>query len=180
MKAKIQYGVEILDKIIGSVALPWMKMKKSDVHITFTKVFFESDHQLILHLTSKYKADNDFARFILNMDDNTEKQLFSHYSIPLAKDSYTDSTERYMAMIRDKKSRWDVHPFESEIVRQFYLMAYNNSLQLLQKITSGAYELTQKKKIDPFGCGKNWSKAWSILSDEHKTAIVEYLINNKF
>lgn len=77
-------------------------------------------------------------------------------------------------------SKWEIFPFERQIVNQFYLMAYNNSLQLLKNISPDAYNHVLKRKIDLFGNGKNWSKAWLILTDTEKEAVVNHLLTNRF
>jgi len=181
MKAKIQSGVDTLNQVIEQVALPWMKMSKAHIPTKFAEVFcLLNDTKLVLHLIDKFSSDKDFARFYLNADDEIRRVIFEHYDIPLDEQIKQTALKRFTALASEKKSRWEVFPFQSELVNQFYLMAYNNSLFLLKDISVDAWEHFVKRKLDAFGNGKNWSKAWTILTDNEKEAIVEYLITTKF
>lgn len=171
----VETGLKSINDIVNKVALPWMNMK--DVKNEFSKVFKESSKDLIKHLISKW--DNDFARFYLNMDQTIKRQLFTYYKIPLEKDKFENSMNLNLALIKGI-SRWEAFPYESQIVNQFYLMANNNSLQLLQKITTGGYEIVLENKIELFGNGLNWSKAWVVLSEEQRVEIIKHLLITKF
>lgn len=70
MKAKIQNGVNTLNQIVEQVALPWMKMSKSNITTTFASVFCLLDAELVLHLISKFRSDKDFARNRINILKN--------------------------------------------------------------------------------------------------------------
>lgn len=179
MKAKIQNGVNTLNQIVEQVALPWMKMSKSNITTTFASVFCLLDAELVLHLISKFRSDKDFARFYLNIDTKVTRHLFDYYSIPIEPDKYPEEMDR-VKMQLNGISKWEIFPFERQIVNQFYLMAYNNSLQLLKNISPDAYNHVLKRKIDLFGNGKNWSKAWLILTDTEKEAVVNHLLTNRF
>ncbi|MDR1716356.1 MAG: hypothetical protein LBS20_10965 [Prevotella sp.] len=179
MKAKIQDGVNTLNQVVEQVALPWMKMSKKDIMTTFAAVFCHLDAQLVLHLISKFQSDKDFARFYLNMDMKVTRQVFEYYSVPLEPDKYPDEQDRIKKQLAGV-SKWEIFPFERQIVNQFYLMAFNNSLQLLKNISPDAYNHVVKRKIDLFGNGKNWSKAWSVFTDQEKEAVVSHLLTTKF
>ncbi len=73
-----------------------------------------------------------------------------------------------------------IHPFESHVIRQFYLMANNNSLELLSDIIPNAGELLEMAKIDLFGNGRNWSNAWLLLNKEQQLLLSAYVLTHKF
>jgi hypothetical protein len=167
-------AVGTIDKIVD-VALKWMNSSKTAIRAEFLKVFSGAEPELISHYLDKW--DNDFARFYLNADERTRRMIFTYYSIPLEPDKYADDFDLNIALI-DGIPKFDVFPFESYVVHLFYLVAYNNSLSLLKDIAPEAFQ-TIVEKMDLFGNGLNWSKAWLLLAPHEKENLVEYSINKE-
>ena len=70
---------------------------------------------------------------------------------------------------------------------RYYWLLYSSpacgrkkSVELLSDIIPNAGELLEMAKIDLFGNGRNWSKAWLILNDEQKLLLSAYVITHKF
>jgi hypothetical protein len=164
-------AVNTIDKVVG-FALKWMNSSKTAIRAEFMRVFAGTPPELISHYMDKW--DGDFARFYLSSDEGMRRKIFTYYAIPLEPDKFTEVN---MALIngRGKVSKFDVFPFESYITHLFYLTAYNNSLELLSIVAPEAFQRVKNKKINMYGNGINWSKAWSICANYDKEKIVEYL-----
>ena len=59
----------------------------------------------------------------------------------------------------------------------FYLFGNNNSLEALQEIAPEAFQRVKEKKINLYGNGINWSKAWNVLNQPEKTRLIETVVN---
>jgi hypothetical protein len=177
---QIEKASKTIDSFIKSIPYYWHEMSKKQIQNEFVSVFFESGAEKIKHLIDRWHSMNkDIAGFYLGIDERVIRQLFDYYYIELEPDKFDDSTALRMALIKGV-SRWEVFPFESHVIRQFYLMANNNSLELLSDIIPHTGELLEMAKIDLFGNGRNWSNAWLILNDEQKLLLSAYVITHKF
>ncbi|MFV0331964.1 MAG: hypothetical protein ACK5KL_19405 [Dysgonomonas sp.] len=177
---QIEKASKTIDSFIKEVPYYWHEMSKKQIQTEFVSVFFESEPEKIKHLIDRwYSMNKDIAGFYLGIDEKVIRQIFNYYLIDLEPDKYDDSTALRIALIKGV-SRWEVFPFESHTIRQFYLMANNNSLELLSDIIPSAKELLETAKIDLFGNGRNWSNAWLLLNDEQKLLLSGYVITHKF
>ncbi len=177
---QIKKASKTIDSFIKEIPYYWHGMSKKQIQNEFVSVFFESEPEKIKHLIDRwYSMNEDIAGFYLGIDEKVIRQLFSYYNIELEPDKFEDSLALKMALIKGA-DRWEVFPFESHIIRQFYLMANNNSLELLSDIIPSAGDLLEMSKIDLFGNGRNWSSAWLILNDEQKLLLAAYVITHKF
>lgn len=134
---------------INEVPIFWMKLPEQDLRVEFEKVFKEADQHLITHYINKW--DGDFARFWFNMDEKMKEQMFDHYMV-----QPNDETK--------------------ELIRRFYLVAYNYSLEFLDEILQ--YKFTDKLTkcgIELFGNGLNWSKAFYLLTPAERLLYFKYL-----
>jgi hypothetical protein len=172
----VQRSIDVMNRIVP-VALDLMKGNKSFIKNEFMRIFYGESKELISHLIAKW--DKDFAGFYLNLDEKRRRRLFGYYHIPLEPDKYPDSFDLNMALIK-RTPKKDVFPFESYIVNLYYMMAYNNSLELLKDIVPDDFIRIKKNKINLFGNGLNWSKAWSLLSPKVKESVVNYILVNEY
>lgn len=177
---QIEKASKTIDSFIKSIPYYWLEKSKKQIQNEFVSVFFESGTEKIKHLIDRwYFMNEDIAGFYLGLDEKVIRQLFDYYFIDLEPDKFDDSTALRMALIKGA-SRWEVFPFESHVLRQFYLMANNNSLELLSDIIPNTKESLELAKIDLFGNGRNWSTAWLLLNDEQKLLLSAYVITHKF
>ncbi|MDH6311212.1 hypothetical protein M2451_003873 [Dysgonomonas sp. PFB1-18] len=177
---QIVRATEAIDSFTKNIAYYWHEMSKKQIQNEFVSVFFESKPEKIKHLIDRwYSMNRDIAGFYLGIDEAVIRQMFNYYLIELEPDKYDDSLALRMALMKGA-SRWDVFPFESHTIRQFYLMANNNSLELLFDIIPNAKELLETAKIDLFGNGRNWSSAWLLLNDEQKLMLSAFVLTHKF
>lgn len=174
---RVERGIRSIDSIIV-IALKWMKSNKTFMHKEFKEVFSEVSAELRSHYWDKWiESKKDFACFYLGADEMMKRKIFSYYEIPLEKDKYS-SIDLNMAIIKGIP-RIEVFPFESYIVSLFYLLAYNNSLSILGNALPQALERIRKKRVDLYGNGMNWSKAWQLLTLEEKVLFMEYIVDFK-
>jgi hypothetical protein len=171
--SNIQKVVNAIDSVV-MIGRRWMSETPSFIRTEIMKVFSGTNPERISHYMDKWNGD--FADFYLNMDEGMRRKFFTYYHIELEPDKYVpDSDEFYMAMIKEK-NKWKVFPFESYAVHLFYLTTYNNSLQLLQNLSQPAYNRITENNIDLYGNGRNWSQAWTLLTNEEKETFVIHLI----
>lgn len=177
---KIIDSINVLNAVVEEIVLNWSKLSKLKIKELFNEIFADNNQKLINHLIDRwYDQNKDIAGFYLGIDQKVRRQLFNYYHIELEPEKYKESVDTWKAIVSGK-SRWEVFPFQTQLVHQFYLMANNNSLELLEDIVPEGYERVKKRKIDLFGNGTNWSKAWWILNAQEKGIMIEYLLNNKF
>lgn len=178
---QIEKASKTIDRFTQEIPYYWHEMSKKQIQNEFVSVFFESEPPKIKHLIDRwYSMGKDIAGFYLGLDEKVIRQLFDYYNIELEPDKYEDDSSALTMALINGVSRWEVFPFESHVVRQFYLLANNNSLQLLTKIIPGTKEPLEIAKIDLFGNGRNWSSAWLILNDEQKLFLSTYVLTTKF
>lgn len=177
---QIERASKTIDSFTKEVPYYWHEMSKKQIQNEFVNVFFESGPEKTKHLIDRwYSMNKDIAGYYLGIDEKVIRQIFNYYLIELEPDKYEDSTTLGMALIKGV-SRWEVFPFESHTIRQFYLMANNNSLELLSDIIPSAKELLAMAKIDLYGNGRNWSSAWLLLNEEQKLLLSAYVLTHKF
>ncbi|WP_303181410.1 hypothetical protein [uncultured Butyricimonas sp.] len=175
-KENMERGIRSIDSIV-SIALVWMRANKAFMREEFESVFSEAGLELRSHYWDKWIEHKDFASFYLGADETMKRKIFSYYEIPLEDDKYSDSCDLSIAIIRGVP-KIEVFPFESYIVNLFYLLAYNNSLELLRNVLPQALERVKKKRVNLYGNGMNWSKAWMLFTLPEKEMFVNYIINN--
>jgi hypothetical protein len=61
------------------------------------------------------------------------------------------------------------------MVHLFYLTAFNNSIDLLANVASDAWLRLKEHGIDFYGNGLHWSQAWTLLTNDEKAKLVEYM-----
>jgi len=178
MDAKIQRSVNIIDQVINNITLPLAVMSETEISILFSRVFSHKDADLVKHYIGEFVHNNrkNFGGWFFSCEPQIIRELFEYYEMDMEPDQYPDSAKRYMAQIKGK-SKEETLPFEYYIIYQFYLMAGNNSLQLLEKIVPEAYNRIETRGMDLYGNGVNWSKAWNVLSDAERKRLVDYLLN---
>ena len=176
--SRVQKGIDTIDKVVP-IALQWMENDRSVTCSVFHKVFCSLGEQLVNHYIGKWEEYNDFARFYLDMDMNMVQLFFAYYDIPLEPDPYNaDDGARASAQLLEGKDGFDFYPFEAEITRQFYLTGYINPLDILIDIAPRTLRMVKSKKIDLYGSGTSWSKAWKLAEIEDKMSLILFLIQN--
>jgi hypothetical protein len=134
---------------------------------------------LYKHVLDAFNSkDGDFFDFYLNSNDDVKRYILEGLGLEVEKDKYPDYDTRIMEILGGKK-RFEVYPFEEEILYQYILFGYNNSLEVLQKISPSAWNTVINKKINPFGCCINWSLFWSKATLEDKELLIDYIIEKK-
>ena len=126
-----------------------------------------------------YSKQGDLFDFYLNTDSDIQRYLLEALDIEVEPDKYPDYESRVLACLRDEKSRWEVYPFETEVLYQYMLFGFCNSLEILKTISSSAWQTVEECKIDSYGNYLNWSIFWLNASPEDKIEIVEFLIKEK-
>jgi hypothetical protein len=170
---EMKRAVTAIDRIIP-IALEWMNETPSFVRTEIMKIFAGSKPELISHYINKW--DGDFAVFYMNLDEGMKRKFFNYYNMELEQDKYLPgSTELYLAALKSK-NKFDVYPFESYAVQLFYRTAYNDSLELLQKLSQPAYRRMVANHVDLYGNGRNWSLAWTLLTEDEKIILVHHII----
>jgi hypothetical protein len=170
----IQRAIDAIDRVVN-VALRWMDGNSLALRIEMMKLFSGTDPERIAHYIARW--DGDFARFYLNADEGMRWMFFNYYKIPLEADKYPNATDLKMALINGAP-RSEVYPFESSAVHMFYLSTLNHSLERLNDVIPAAFSRIEQHKIDLYGNSLNWSRAWTMLSNDEKAKWVNYIMLN--
>lgn len=179
---ELETGKQTIDLVAERIASVWIDLKAQEVEETFYKIFKNFNDELIKHLLNKWaNYRGDFAPFYINADDRIRRAIFEYYKIELDEHKFApDDIEGEIKSLISENYIFDRLPFQSAIIHQFYLMALNYSLEYLDEITNGTEKSLIANKIDMYGNGINWAKAWTILTDEQKTDVVRHLLITKF
>lgn len=138
------------------------------------------DRMMFRHVMDKWKSKSgDFFDFYLNSSDDVKRWLLEELDIDVEPERYPDYNSRILACFVDGKSRWEVYPFETEVLHRFMLLGFNNGLDILKNISSSAWQTVEKLGIEPYGNYLNWSLFWFNASPEDKQGLIEYLIKEK-
>jgi len=113
-------------------------------------------------------------------------KVLESFGIKVSPSKYPQTEEGALQKATDyfSKSRWEIEPFEIQMVFQFYLMCNNNSLELVEKL-KGAKVLNyhlEESGVDKYGDGRNWSEYYTYLSDRgiaERSEIIEYAYRTK-
>ena len=94
-----------------------------------------------------YSKQGDLFDFYLNTDSDIQRFLLEALDIEVEANKYPDHESRVLACLRDEKSRWEVYPFETEVLYQYMLFGFCNSLEILKTISSSAWQTVEEYKI---------------------------------
>ena len=170
----IQKAINVIDKVSTLI------VEKVPPYFVADALNDKMDREQYQYMLDKWSSkQGDLFDFYLNTSSDLNRYLLEALDIVVEPDKYPDYDSRIMAELRNGKSRWDVYPFETEILRRFILFGYNNSLEVLKDISSSAWQTVEEYKIDSYGNYLNWSVFWFNASMEDKEELVEYLINEK-
>lgn len=178
-KKQVKQGASIIDRVVNEIVLPYSTMSNNMVILSFAKIFAHKEDDLVSHYLDKFIANNDkdFGRYYLSCDLGMIRSIFNHFDIPMEADKITDERELIMAQL-DGKNKFDIYPFEYEIVRRFFLYANNHSIDSLSK-RAEFIDIDKKlndEKLSRYGNGINWAKAWIHFDQLSKESFVELLI----
>lgn len=170
----IQKAINVIDKVSTLI------VEKVPPYFVEDALNGKLDKELYQHMLDEWSSkDGNLFDFYLNSSSEVHRYLLEALDIVVEPDKYPDYESRVLACLRDEKSRWDVYPFETEVLRRFMLFGYNNSLEVLKDISSSAWKTVEDCEIDSYGNYLNWSIFWFNASMEDKEELVEYLINEK-
>ena len=168
-----QKAIEVIDIVSDGI------IKKTINQDFIEKVLYRKvGQELYKHVLDKFKSKkDDFFDFYLDSSDDVKRYMLEGLGIEVENDKYPDYDSRIMQIFGGKK-RFEVYPFEEEILYQYFLFGYNNSLEVLQDFSPSAWTKVVNNNIKPFGCCENWTLFWSKASKKDKEMIIEY-INGK-
>ena len=170
----IQKAINVIDKVSTLI------VEKVPPYFVADALNGKLDKELYQHMLDKWSSkQGDLFDFYLNTSSDINRYLLEGLNIDVEDDKYPDYESRELACLRDGKSRWDVYPFETEILRRFMLFGYDNSLEVLKDISSSAWETVEEYNINPYGNYLNWSIFWFNATIEDKEELVEYLSKGK-
>ena len=170
----IQKAINVIDKVSTLI------VEKVPPYFVADALNGKLDEELYQHMIDKwYSKKEDLFNFYLNSSSDVQRYLLEALDIEVEPDKYPDYNSRVMAELREGKSRWEVYPFETEILYRFMLFGHNNGLEVLKDICSSAWGTVEEYGIDPYVNNLNWSLFWFNASKEDKIELIEYLIKEK-
>ena len=170
----IQKAINVIDKVSTLI------VEKVPPYFVAEALNGKLDEELYQHMIDKwYSKKEDLFDFYLNSSSEVQRYLLEALDIVVEPDKYPDYESRVLAWCKDGKSRWEVYPFETEILYRFILFGHNNGLEVLKDISSSAWGTVEEYGIDPYGNTLNWSEFWFDASKEDKIELIEYLIKEK-
>lgn len=170
----IQKAINVIDKVSTLIV-----EKVSDSYIAESlekKIKPESFRDLMDKWHSK---QGNFFDFYLNTSSDINRYLLEGLNIDVENDKYPDYESRVLACLRDGKSRWEVYPFETEVLHQYMLFCCNNGLDILEEVSPSAWQTVEEYKINPYGNYLNWSVFWFNASLKDKEQLLNFIVNHK-
>ena len=170
----IQKAINVIDKVSTLI------VEKVPPYFVADALNDKMDREQYQYMLDKWSSkQGDLFDFYLNTDSDIQRFLLEALDIEVEANKYPDHESRVLACLRDEKSRWEVYPFETEVLYQYMLFGFCNSLEILKTISSSAWQTVEEYKIDSYGNYLNWSIFWLNASPEDKKELVEYLIKGK-
>lgn len=170
----IQKAINVIDKVSTLI------VEKVPPYFIEDALNGKLDKELYQHMLDKWSSkDGDLFDFYLNSSSEVHRYLLEALDIVVEPDKYPDYDSRIMAELRDGKSRWEVYPFETEVLHQYMLFCSNNGLDILKKVSPSAWQLVEEYKIDPYGNYLNWSVFWFNASLKDKEQLLNFILDRK-
>jgi len=167
-----QKAIQVIDAVSNAI-------KNKTINLPFLEkvLYGKVGQELYKHVLDAFRSKKgDFFGFYLNSSDDVKRYILEELGIDVEQDKFPDYDSRIMQLLGGKK-RFEVYPFETEILYQYFLFGYNNSLDILKKVSPSAWNQVAENSIDRrFGCCKNWTKFWCKATQEDKIKILEYII----
>lgn len=140
-------------------------------------IYGKFDRELYNHILSEWKCSKgDFFSFYMSTKDEVKRWILEELGVEVEPDKYPDWDSRIMAVLVEGKNRSDVYPFETEILHQYILFGYNNSLQVLKNIVPSGCNSVTEHKIDPYGSCENWTLYWSVATQPDKELLLKHIV----
>jgi len=168
----IQKAIKVIDAVSDGI-------NNETINLSFIEkvLYGKVGQELYKHVLAKFKSKKgDFFDFYLNSSDEVKRYILEGLGVEVESDKYPDYTSRTMELIMGKKKRCEVFPFETEVLHQYFLFGFNNSLEILKEISPTAWKTIEEKKIDRYGNYQNWTAFWSMASQEDKILLFKYII----
>jgi len=167
----IQKAIQVIDTVTDGIIDETINLS------FFEKVLYgKLDQELYKHVISKWRyKEGDFFDFYMNSSDEVKRYILEGLGIEVESDKYPDYASRTMELIK-KKKRCEVFPFETEVLHQYFLFGFNNSLEILKELSPSAWKTVEEAKIDRYGNYRNWTAFWSMASQEDKILLFKYII----
>lgn len=170
----IQKAINVIDKVSTLI------VEKVPPYFIADALNGKLNKELYQHMLDKWSSkDGDLFDFYLNSSSDVNRYLLEALDIVVEPDKYPDYDSRIMAELRDGKSRWEVYPFETEVLHQYMLFCCNNGLNILKKVSPSAWQLVEEYKIDPYGNYLNWSVFWFNASLKDKEQLLNFILDQK-
>lgn len=122
----------------------------------------------------------DFFDFYLNSSNDVQRYLLEAAGIQVEPDKYPDYANRCLELLNGTKSRWEIFPFEIEIVYQYVLFCNNHSLDVLKEVSPSAWNIVQEYGLDSSYCDfADWTAFWCKAAQEDKELLLDYIVTAK-
>lgn len=169
-----QKAIQVIDIVSNAIT-----NKKINLPFLEKVLYGKIGQELYNHVLDKFKSKkDDFFDFYLDSSDDVKRYILEGLGKEVEADKYPDYDTRITKLIGGKK-RFDIFPFEEEILYQYFLFGYNNSLEILKMVNPSAWTTVEKNKMNLFGCCQNWTKFWCKASPEDKEKLLEYITETK-
>lgn len=168
----IQKAILVIDAVSNGI-----NDKTIDTIFIDRIIYGKFDRELYNHILNEWKnSKGDFFQFYMSTKDEVKRWILEDLGVEVEPDKYPDYNTRIMAIIAEGKERSDVYPFETEILRQYFLFGYNNSLQVLENIAPSGWNSVTEHKIDPYGSCENWTLYWSVATQADKELLLKHIV----
>jgi len=170
-----QKAIQVIDVVSNAI-------KNKTINLPFLEkvLYGKFEQELYKHVLDAFRSKKgDFFEFYLNASDDVKRYILEELRIDVEQDKFPDYDSRIMQFLGGKK-RFEVYPFEEEILYQYFLFGYNNSLDILKKVSPSAWNQVAEDNIERrFGSCKNWTSFWCNATQEDKELLIRYITENK-
>jgi hypothetical protein len=169
-----QKAIQVIDTVSDGI-----NNKRINISFIEKELYGKVGMELYKHVLDKFNSKkDDFFDFYLSASDDVKRYILEGIGIEVERDKYPDYDTRITQLIGGTP-RFEVYPFEEEILYQYFLFGYNNSLEVLQEVSPLAWKTVLDNNIKPFGCCKNWTEFWSKANKKDKELLIKYITENK-
>lgn len=166
----IQKAINVIDKVSTLI------VEEIPPHFVADALEGKLDQELYQHMVDKWSSkEGDLFDYYLNSSSDVNRYLLEALDIVVEPDKYPDYDSRIIAEIRDGKKRSEIYPFETEVLHQYMLFCFNNSLTILKEVSLSAWQTVEDNKIDSYGNYLNWSVFWFSASQKDKELLLNHI-----
>lgn len=156
------YLVNLLDQLLPEFVT---LSKHPESERQLRKAFTRAEPEKIDHLIDQWlDKQGDIGAFYINLDGHARRLLLHSFGVQVQADPIQSIEKRIKAQLSGTDGYF-IYALEPYFLERFFVLANNNSIDLISTLTSGALlsQHLSESKVDHYGNGTNWASFYIYL-----------------